>query len=360
MSNEQSNTPQNPNAQHPNSGKVHVQDNKTGVSVQLGDLSPHKSGTVLSTLNRNGLPVLTDEVRDDDRVTVHGIEMRVAAALRAGLLVRDPQGRVIENGPSHIPEYMKDSNESGGTFADSAIGYVQEQLGSGTDEETARDTLNTMLEFAKTAPADVQERLNRTLKTPQWRDAISEIAREYFGDQRNTQMTVELSAEGKSFMADAFNALQAGGRNPTGALFALLDGQLDGDTTEKLAASLGYKSTEDFTAAFEEQGQEYNALLDEKLAKPAGVKFDEIVEWAEAGNISSQEYKSAILLMVQQNRLDGFAKILAKYQKANPSGASKPLPQGVKVTTLPDGREVVDLPNMPRMTLATAKRMGLV
>jgi hypothetical protein len=63
--------------------------------------------------------------------------------------------------------------------------------------------------------------------------------------------------------------------------------------------------------------------------------------------------------MVQQNRLDGFQRILAKYQQATGGRSGDVnLPQGVEIKRTADGRETVTLPGLPTMTLATAKRMG--
>jgi hypothetical protein len=358
MSNEQ-NTQQHPNANNPVNDKVRVLDTRTGVSVQLGQFATHQSG-LLASAERNGLPVLND-VQENDTVRIGNVQMRVASALREGYLARDHNGRIVENSADYVPQHFKEGAEgSGFEMGDRARAYAAAQLG--VPESEAGAALGQMISWAqRTAPPEILSKLERQLRTEDgWKVALDTIASEFFKDQRNTQMQVALSTEGTKFMADAYAALHAGGRNPEQALFAVMDGTLDETTTAKVAESLGFKSTEDFLAGVAEMTEEYDAILDERLAKPAGVDLNDVVEWATAGGINSQEYKSALHLMVTSNRLDGFAKILAKYQKANPSGASKPLPQGAKVTTLPDGREVVDLPNMPRMTLATAKRMGLV
>jgi len=329
------------------------------VSVQLSQFATHQSG-LLASAERNGLPVLND-VQENDTVRVGKVQMRVAAALREGFLTRDSSGRIVENSADYVPQHFKEGAEgSGFEMGDRAKAYAAEQLG--VPESEAGAALGQMIAWAqRTAPPEILAKLERQLRTEDgWKAALDTIANEFFKDQRNTQMQVELSAEGGKFMADTFNALQAGGRDPTVTLFALLDGKLDGDTTEKIAVSLGFKSADDFTAAFEEQSQEYDSILNAKLCQPAGVKIDDVIAWAEEGNVSSQEHRAALLLMVQQNRLDGFAKILAKYQKANPNGTGKALPQGAEIQRRPDGRETVRIPGLPEMTTATAKRLGYI
>jgi hypothetical protein len=352
MSDSDSNTSNTPQQQI----NVVVNDKSRSNTVQLSDLAVHKGSDILGTVHRGGFPVL-DAVKETDLVRVGQIEMPVRAALKAGYLVRNERNEIVSNDGSYTPATMRDTAEQGGTFADDALGYAASQLGS--DDETAKHTLSEMLDFVTTAPAEIQERLNRQLKTPQWRAALDEIHLEWSAHQRNGQMQVELSADGKGFMRDAYTTLQAGGRDPTQTLFAMIDGTMDETTTAKVAESLGFKSAGDFSGAVAEQIAEYDSLLDAKLCQPAGVKLEDVISWSEAGNVSPQEHRAALLLMVQQNRLDGFAKILAKFQKANGgrSGDVK-LPQGGEIKRRPDGTETVRLPGLPEMRVETAKRLG--
>jgi hypothetical protein len=352
---------QHPGANNPNNDKVRVQDNRTGVSVQLSEFATHKSG-LLGTAERNGF-VVTDAIRETDTVKINGkIGVSVATALREGYLTRDASGRIVENSADYVPQHFKEGAEgSGFEMGDRARAYAAEQLQ--VPESEAGAALGQMISWAqRTAPPEVLAKLERQLRTEDgWKSALDTIASEFFADQRNTQMQVGLSTEGTKFMADAFNALQAGGRDGTQTLFAVMDGTLDANTAAKVAESLGYKSADEFSGAVAEQIAEYDSILDERLAKPAGVDMASVISWAEAGNVSSQEHRAALLLMVQQGRLDGFAKILAKYQKANGgrSGDVK-LPQGAEIKRKADGRETVQIPGLPEMTTATAKRLGYI
>jgi hypothetical protein len=349
MSNEQ-NTPQQQIS-------VVINDKSHGHVVQLSDLAVHKGSDILGTVHRGGFPVL-DAVKDTDLVKIGNVEVPVRQALQLGYLVRDERGQLVSNDGSFTPATMRDSGEQGGTFADDALGYAASQLNCSDDE--ARETLNTMLDFVeKTAPADVKERLNRQLKTPRWREALDEIHREFSRDATQKADTVTHSADTKAFLGDAHRVLSESGQDPNLVLSQVLDGNASPEMLSKLASKMGFESVQQLEGAIVEQSQEIDALLEERLCAPAGISLAAVSEWAEQ-NVPSSRYKAAVNELLTHGSLRGFRAIRDAYVKANPSGASKPLPQGVKVTTLPDGREVVDLPNMPRMTLATAKRMGLV
>jgi hypothetical protein len=336
---------------------VVINDKSHSNVVQLSDLAVHKGSDVLSTVHRGGFPVL-DSVRETDIVKVGNVEMPVRQALQHGYLVRNERNEIVSNDGSWTPSNMRESGEQGGAFADDALGYAASQLGS--DEETAKQTLNEMLEFVeKTAPADVQERLNRQLKTPQWRAALDEIHREWSADKQHKADIVTHSADTKKFLGDAYRVLSEAGQDANVALTQVLDGTASPEMLTKLADRMGFQNVEDLHGAIEEQSAEVDALLEERLCAPAGISLADVAAWAEQ-NVASSRYKAAVNELLTHGSLRGFRAIRDAYVKANPNGANKPLPQGAKVTNLPDGREVIDIPSYPRAMLATAKRMGLV
>jgi hypothetical protein len=350
MSNEQNtSTPQH-------NIEVRINDKSQGHVVQLSDLAVHKGSDILGTVHRGGFPVL-DAVKDTDLVRIGNIEMPVRAALQHGYLVKNEKGEITSNDGSYTPSNMRDSVESGGTFADDALGYAASQLGS--DDETAKQTLSEMLDFVeKTAPADVKERLNRQLKTPKWREALDEIHREFSRDATQRADTVTHSADTKAFLGDAYRVLSESGQDANLVLSQVLDGNASPEMLGKLASKMGFESVQQLEGAIVEQSQEIDALLEERLCAPAGISLAAVSEWAEQ-NVPSSRYKAAINELLTHGSLRGFRAIRDAYVKATGGrGGDVKLPQGAEIRRRPDGTETVQLKGLPEMRVETARRLG--
>jgi hypothetical protein len=151
--------------------------------------------------------------------------------------------------------------------------------------------------------------------------------------------------------------LSESGQDPNLVLSQVLDGNASPEMLGKLASKMGFESSQQLEDAIVEQSQEIDALLEEHLCTPAGVSLASISEWAEQ-NVPSSRYKAAINELLTHGSLRGFRAIRDAYVKANPSGASKPLPQGAEIKRRPDGTETVQLKGLPEMRVETARRLG--